>query len=479
MTNEKKIELFETMPIPKAVAALSIPTIISSLIMVLYNLADTFFVGALNDAVETAAVTLAAPVLLAFNAVINLFGVGCASYMSRAMGRKDYETVRKTSSFGFWCALGCSLLFSLFCAILKPGLLNLLGADEITRKATSDYLFWTVLLGAAPSILNLSLGNMIRSEGESLHASVGTVSGCILNVILDPIFILPWGLNMGASGAGCATFISNCFACGYFFVFLIRKRGKTYVSIAPKYFRPRKDIVSGVAAVGIPAAIQNLLNVTGMTVLNNFTAAFGKEAVSAMGITHKINMVPMYFSMGFGQGINPLVGYNYSSGNAKRMKKAILFTARISVIFIVIATSLYYIFAGNIIGMFMKDEAIVGYGTAFLRGFCLGLPFLCIDFLAVGIFQAVGMGKESLIFAILRKIALEIPALFLLNYLWPLYGLAYSQLVAEFVLAVAAIFVLTRLIRRTEKAAADRAAAERSAAPDAVVQNATAESSEN
>lgn len=445
MTDTKKTELFETMPIPKAVAKLAIPTIISSLVMVLYNLADTYFVGALNDPVESAAVTLAAPVLLAFNAVINLFGVGCSSYMSRALGLHDYDTVKKTSAYGFYCALAASLAFSVFTTVFIRGLLKLLGAGEDTSAATSQYLFWTVMLGAAPSILNLILGNMIRAEGESLHASIGTISGCFLNILLDPLFILPKFLNMKAAGAGCATFISNCVACSYFFIFLFIKRGKTNVSIHPKNFTLNKKIAGAVAAVGIPAAVQNLLNVTGMTVLNNFTSAYNTSAVAAMGITHKINMVPMYFSMGFGQGIMPLVGYNYSARNSERMKKAITFTAKISVVFIVIATLLYYIFAGGLISLFMKDEAIISYGTAFLRGFCLGLPFLCIDFLAVGIFQAVGMGKESFIFAILRKVALEIPALWILNKIRPLYGLAYSQLCAELVLSVAAVFVLKKL----------------------------------
>ncbi|MBQ0038520.1 MAG: MATE family efflux transporter [Clostridiales bacterium] len=451
MTNEKKIELFETLPIPKAVAKLAVPTILSSLVMVIYNLADTFFVGTLNDPVESAAVTLAAPVLLAFNAIINLFGVGTGSYMSRALGKKDYDTVRHTSAYGFYCALLCSLLFSLCCVVFHSGLLHLLGADARTEAATSDYLFWTVSLGAAPSILNVILANLIRSEGESLHASVGTMSGCFLNILLDPVFIMSWGLDMGAAGAGCATFISNCVACAYFFVFLIRKRGKTYVSLDPRKCKPQKEIVLAVAAVGIPAAVQNLLNVTGMTVLNNFTSAFGTDAVAAMGITHKINMVPMYFSMGLGQGIMPLVGYNYASGNGQRMKKSITFTAKIAVGFILAATVAYYFCAGPLITLFMKKAAIVAYGTRFLRGFCLGLPFLCVDFLAVGIFQAVGMGKESFLFAVLRKVALEIPALYILNKLWPLYGLSYSQLCAEVVLAAAAVLVLRQLFHRVDE----------------------------
>ncbi|MCQ2447134.1 MAG: MATE family efflux transporter, partial [Clostridia bacterium] len=286
MSKDNKIELFETMPIPKAVATLAIPTVLGSLVMVLYNLADTYFVGFINDPVQSAAVTLAAPVLLAFNAVNNLFGVGCSSLMSRALGKYDYDTVKKTSAFGFYMALIASLLFSLLSLVFRTPLLTLLGAESETFDATSAYLLWTVICGAAPSILNVVIGNMIRAEGSALHASVGTMSGCLLNILLDPVFIMPWGLDMGAAGAGLATLISNLFACGYFFVFLLAKRGKTYVSFAPRHFVIRKDIVKGVCAVGIPAAIQNLLNVTGMTVLNNFTSSFGTDAVAAMGITH-------------------------------------------------------------------------------------------------------------------------------------------------------------------------------------------------
>ncbi len=445
---DNKTALFETAAIPKAVAALCIPTIISSLVMVLYNLTDTYFVGILNDPVQNAAVTLAGPVLLAFNAINNLFGVGSSSMMSRALGRKDYTTVYRSSAFGFYCALICGVLFSLVCTIGKTPLLSLLGADDLTRQATADYLKWTVTFGAVPAILNVVLAYMVRSEGAAFHASVGTMSGCLLNILLDPIFILPQFLNMGAAGAGLATFLSNSVACAYFFILLYIKRKTTYVRIQPQYFSLQPAIVLGVCGVGIPASIQNLLNVTGMTILNNFTSAFGADAVAAMGITQKINMVPMYICMGISQGIMPLISYNYASGNHKRMRSALTFSGTVSVTFITAGAAFYYIGAGSVVRFFMDNEAIIAYGTRFLRGFCLGLPFLCVDFLAVNVFQAVGMGKEALIFAIMRKVILEIPALYVLNYLFPLYGLAYSQFVAEFVLAIAAVVVLMRLFRR-------------------------------
>ena len=337
----------------------------------------------MNDPVQNAAVTLAAPLLLAFNAVNNLFGIGSSSMMSRALGRKDYDTVYRSSAFGFYASLICSLLFSLLYGVLQSPILVMLGANAETIQATAGYLFWTVLLGSAPSILNVVLAYLVRAEGSSLHASIGTMCGCLLNIVLDPIFILPWGLNLGAAGAGCATCLSNTVACLYFFVLLFVKRGKTYVCIKPSMFRPSKQIVKGVCGVGIPASIQNLLNVTGMTILNNFTSAYGSDPVAAMGIAQRVS--------------------------------------------------------------------IVAYGAAFQRGFCFALPFLCIDFLALGVFQSCGMGMKSFIFAVVRKIVLEIPALFVLNWLFPLYGLAYAQFVAELILGTIAVVVLVRMFRRLER----------------------------
>lgn len=455
MKNSDKTELFETSPIPKAVAALCIPTVLSSLVMIIYNLADTFFVGELNDAIQNAGVTLAAPVLLAFNAVTNLFGVGTSSKMSRALGSKDYDTVYRSSAFGFYCALFFSVVMAICCTVFKTPLLNLLGADSETWTATGDYLFWTVSCGAVPAILNVILAYLVRAEGASLHASVGTMSGCILNIILDPIFILPWGLGMGAAGAGLATFISNCVACTYYMVLLFIKRGNTYVCINPKMFSFRKDIAKDICYVGIPASIQNLLNVTGMTVLNNFTAAYNSAAaVAAMGISHKIALVPMYVSMGLSQGIMPLISYNYASGNIKRMKNSLAFTTKISMSIIVVLTVALCFTSGFVTATFLNDPNVIAYGTEFLRAMSLALPFLCFDFIAVAVFQACGMGGKSLVFAIARKIVLEIPALFVLDKLYPLYGLAYAQLVAEFVLAIAAAIVLKKMFIRLEGAEA-------------------------
>ena len=202
-TNKK---LFEETPVPQAVRTMMIPTIIGALVMVLYSLADTLFVGMMNDKIQNAAVALAAPALLAFNAVINLFGIGSSSMMSRALGRGDLKAVRASASLGFYGTVVSGALLSALCYIFMQPFVVLLGGDINTAAATTAYMNWAVVCGAIPTILNVVMGYMVRAEGASLHASIGTMSGCILNMILDPFFILPWGLGMGAAGAGLATF---------------------------------------------------------------------------------------------------------------------------------------------------------------------------------------------------------------------------------------------------------------------------------
>ena len=177
MELSRRLELFESASIPKAVMTLCIPTVLANTVTILYNLADTYFVGMLGNPAENAAVTLAYPMLLAFNAVNNLFGVGCSSLMSRSLGRKDYDAVRRVSSFGFYASLFCAVLYSLLCTLFKPQLMHLIGAMPDTIAATEAYLRWTVTYGAVPAILNVVMSYMVRSEGSALHASIGTMSG--------------------------------------------------------------------------------------------------------------------------------------------------------------------------------------------------------------------------------------------------------------------------------------------------------------
>ena len=327
-------------------------------------------------------------------------------------------------------------------------MLGLLGADAQTEAATASYLQWAVICGAVPTILNVVMGYLVRSEGAALHASIGTMSGCLLNIILDPIFILPWGLNMGAAGAGLATCLSNCVACAYFMVLLVVRRGKTYINLHPRYLVLQKDIVVGICGVGVPASIQNLLNVTGMTVLNHFVADYGASAVAAIGIAQKIQMLPMQIALGGTQGVMPLISYSYSSKNAKRMEEAIKFVAKIMVPVMVVIAVVYWTSAEFLIRLFMSNPKIVYYGKLFLRGFSVAMPFMLADFLVVGVLQGIGMGRKTFYFAILRKIVLEIPAIVLMNALFAESGITYAGCIAEVMLSAYGMYLLLGILRK-------------------------------
>lgn len=450
--SSEKTELFETMAVPRAVMQLCIPTILGTLVMVLYNLTDTYFVGMIRDPVQNAAVTLAGPLTMAFNAINNLFGVGTSSMMGRALGRKDYDTVAKSSAFGFYGALFFSLVFAAGYTLFSPFVLNLLGADSVTVAPTRDYLFWTCTCGAVPAIMNVTISHFVRSEGGALIASVGAMSGCFVNMVLDPLFILPNFLNMGASGAGLATFIGSCCSCLVFAVFLFVKRGKTFVCVNPKKFTFQKEIVIGIFAVGIPACIQNLLNVTGMTIQNNIASGYGSDIVASMGIAGKVTSISFYVAMAFGQGVMPLIAYNFGAKNTARMKEVLAFTIKLDVVFLAVTTFVFEAFAPQLVRLFLNNDVIVNYGKVFLRAMATAIPFLCMDFLAVGIFQSCGFGKYALFFAFLRKIILEIPAIILLDKLFPIYGIAFAQTVAEVGMCIAAVFMIRKVFAKIRSA---------------------------
>lgn len=453
LASTDKTLLFEKMPIPKAVASLALPTVMSSLVMIIYNLADTYFIGMLDNPVQNAAVTISAPILLAFNAVNNLFGVGGSSMMSRALGRKDHDTVRKSSAFSFYGALISSVFFSLVFILFGKGILTVLGADGETLEATMTYVKWTVIFGAVPSILQTTMAYLVRSEGYSAFASIGTISGCLLNIILDPLLALPGiGLGMEVEGVALATFISNCVSCTYFLVlinFILKK--KTSISISIRDFKVKKHIATGIFTVGFSACIQNLLNVVGMTILTNSVSEFGTTAIAAMGIVQKITQVPLFVFLGVSQGIAPLIAYNYASKNYKRMKGTVVFTGMLITSLSLVAVLGFQLGGQSLITLFMKNQQVVECGTGLIRGFSSALPFLCLDFLAVGVFQSLGNGKNAMIFAVTRKVILEIPALIILNKLFPLYGLAWAQCVAEVVLAIVAVVILRNIFKKLDK----------------------------
>ncbi len=416
-----------------------------------YNLSDTYFVGALNDPIQNAAITLAAPAMTLFYGITNLFGIGASSLMSRRMGEKDIDTVKRASATGLYLALIFATLLSASTLIFNTQTLHILGTDDITFAATKDYMFWTVCLGAVPTIMSIVFGYLLRAEGRSMQASIGQISGCVLNIILDPFFILPWGLGLGAAGAGFATFFANCLSCTYFLILIIREKEKTYVCINPKFVTFKKYVIVSILIVGIPGVIQNVLNVTSMTILNNIVATYGANTVAAVGIANKVNQLPIQIVFGFTQGVMPLIGYNYASKNYGRMKESIKKTYILTISTLMVILILFNVAGQQIVRLFMDNDEIVKTGAWFLSGFGISLPFMCVDFMLVGISMAFGMGKPALIFSFVRKLVLEIPFIILLNRFAGVMGIAYAQCSTEIIMAVIAVFVQISILSKVKK----------------------------
>ena len=438
MMDDKTI-LFEKTPVPKAVMQLAVPTILSSLVMVIYNLADTYFVGMMNNPVQNAAVTLAAPVLLAFNAVNNLFGVGSSSMMSRALGRRDYESVRRSSAFGFYCALFFGLLFSVLCTVGLNPLLILLGADANTMDATAGYLKWTVLFGAAPAILNVVMAYMVRAEGSSLHASIGTMSGCLLNIILDPIFILV--LGMGVPGAAIATLIGTASSSIYYIVFIIRKC--KHVTIHLHDFTLGQGVATGVLAIGLPSGVSTLLNSISGIFENNLLVAHGDHYVAALSVAGRATMIIGMLQIGVAMGVQPIIAYSYGARNWKRMRETILKTSLVTVILGLALTLLCRGFSTTLVKAFLDNTTIIPLGVYVISIGTLSGPFIGLYQLCTTFLQSTEKPSYALFVSLLRQGVIFIPALYLLDSLYGFHGIVWAQPLATFIaLGLALIFAL-------------------------------------
>lgn len=446
MHSGSREEIFSKVSVPRAVANLAVPAIISQLVTMVYNLADTFFVGQTGDPNQVAAVTLSFPAFWTLSALANLFGVGGSSLIARSLGSGNPERARKTAAFCLFTSAGATVIYSLLVLFLKRPFLAILGAGPTTAEFTTNYLMWVLVLGGVPTVFSLVLANLMRAEGRARVASLGLSFGGVLNVILDPILIL--SLGMGVKGAAIATMLSNLAVACFFLVHLFRLRGRTAISLNPSHFTLERTLALSVIFVGLPAALQTWLSIISNTTLNKLASGYGEAAIAAVGIVKKIDMIPMNVTVGISQGVLPLIGFNYAAKNYDRMRKVTVFTRSVAVGFSLLCVVVFQIFARQIVGFFIPDAETVRLGTTFLRILCLTTPMMAIGFLMTTMFQAVGKGKHALSISLFRKGTLDVPMMFLMNTVAPLYGLLWAQPIID-TLAVVFAFSLYRGFIRT------------------------------
>ncbi len=429
----KNIDVFEKDPIPKAVLKLALPTVLSMIVAVFYNMVDTFFVGRTGDPNQVAAVSVATPVFLFFMAAGNIFGMGGSSFLSRALGEKQYDKAKKISSFCLYAGFATGLIGAILMLTFMAQILNAVGTSENTFGFAKSYLSW-IAYGGPAIVISTAFTNLIRGEGAAQSSMKGMMAGTVANIILDPIFILDSFLGipclgLGVAGAAIATVIGNLVSILFFFIHVCKPG--SVLTLSPKYFAIRNGILKGVLLIGLPASITNILMSLSNILMNTFLVTYGDVAVAGMGIAMKANMLVVFVQLGLGAGVQPLVGYNFGARNFRRMKDTMKFAVLCNIIAGVVLTFAYFIFTRQIVSVFIGDEDVIEMGVKMLRALMYSSPFLGILFVLNFSFQAMGKAKESLALAISRQGFVFVPCTIIMNKLIGLEGLILSQPIAD------------------------------------------------
>ncbi|MBQ9388415.1 MAG: hypothetical protein IJU01_07200 [Lachnospiraceae bacterium] len=451
MDAKKEKELFEDSPVRAAIFRLAFPAVISQIILVVYNMADTFFVGLVGSDATLTAVTVCMPALMFLSAISNLFGVGGASVISRALGSGDSERVGRASSFALYGCLATTLFYSGLAFLLRDSFADALGGvNPAVHKSAVAYLVCTVAIGGAAASCGMLFSHLIRSEGRSLQAGIGISLGGVLNIVLDPFFIfvvMPKGME--ALGAAIATALSNLVSLLYFIAVLRRIRKETLLR-----FRYSKRIFDShvpraVISAGLPACIMTLFENISYAVLDKLMSAHGLAMQAGIGVAKKINMLAHCVVRGIAQGSLPLIGYNFSSGNRERMRDSVRLARRAAIVISTACMAINLIFARPLISVFIhQDSPSLALGAAFLRILCIGGPFSAGAYIYISFFQATGEGSKSFLLAIMRKGIVDIPLMFLLGAFWPVYGIVTATPVADAICCLIANVLFAAYIKR-------------------------------
>ena len=437
-----KNELFETMPVPKAYMKLALPVMMSSVLMLVYNMVDMYFIAGTGNTDLVAGVALCAPVFTFMIAVGDIFGLGGSSVISRLFGQGRNDDGRRLSVFAFLGAAVFGLFIAAVLFLAKGPMLKMLGADSDTIAYASQYYSW-IALGAPVIIFSLVPTNLLRTEGFATGAMIGSVMGSVVNMILDPIFIVT--LRMGAGGAAAATVIGNVCA-DIFYIWFINNRSHL-LSLNPKGFHISSNELKQILGIGIPSSITNIMQSVGVMLLNRFLLPYGNDKIAAMGIVSKVVMIVIMIMVAFSFGGQPLYGYLYGSRNKKRMQETIRF-AYMHVVGIGFGLSVILFFAAPYaVSFFMKDAEIVANGVPMLRAILAGMPFIGYVMVTTCLFQSTGKASGALLLSAGRQGYIYVVVIFLLSAVFGYMGVICAQAVSDAMTALLAFALYNRLLK--------------------------------
>lgn len=439
---DKSSKAFMEGTIVRTVFKNAIPSICAMLMVLVYNLADFFFIGQTHNDYMVAAVSLATPLFLVYMALGSLFGIGGTSVISRALGEGKYDYTKKVSSFCTWGCIGIGFISTILMWLFMDKLVNMLGASSETFDYTKNYL--NIIVGAGTFVmLTNCFSNTIRAEGEPNIAMKGAVIGNIINIILDPIFIFTCGL--GIKGAALATVVGNVLGALYYFSYFLS--GKSILSISIKDFSIQKIIVSSVFAIGLPAAIVDVLMSFANMFVNIQISFYGDMAIAAYGVAAKILMIVATVAIGLGQGVLPILGYCWGAKEFKRFFDCIKFSALFTTTLCVLISIFVFVFTKPIVAIFLTDQTALEQGIIFTRimfsiGWTVGM--MCVFMTTL---QAIGAAKTSLIVSMSRQGLLFIPLVFIMGKIWGLYGIVWAQPTSDVITVVLAFILMMKEIK--------------------------------
>ncbi len=450
--SNKRIQLLAHGQVGTALFKLSAPAIMGMVVMAVYNIVDTFFVSLLRDTTAIAATGVVFPMFQLIGAVGLTFGMGAASVISRRLGENDHEAANEAGATAFYSALAAGLALSLCGALLIQPLLRLFGAtDSILAMAT---LYGRVIIGGSVfQVLNMTTNNLLRAEGASLHSSLGQMTGALLNIALDPIFI--FALNMGVTGAAVATVISQAVSTAFLLSYYVLKRG-VLAPLRLHFVRLRWATYRALMTLGVPTFVRQVLGSVSFGILNNAAGNYGDAAIAAISITFRVFMLLFMVLIGLAQGTQPLIGYNFGAKQFDRVRATMRVSFTVAVSIGVVAGTIGFAFAPGIITIFApQDPDVITMGTQALRYISLVLVPIGMVVMFGGIFQALGDGRSALFLAAGQQGLFLIPLVLILPRFFGLTGVFASQ-PAGFTLAfLAGLLLLERTRRRMHREEAE------------------------
>ncbi len=450
-TGASREDVFQKLPVPRALRIMILPAVASQLIVLIYNMADTFFVSQTDNPYMVAATSLILPVFNITLCLAGLAGVGGGSLISRLLGQNRTDEARRVSAFSLYLGGLIAALFSLGMGLFLEPLLYFLGASEQTFGYARQYLMTVIVIGGVPTVLSNVLSNLFRSIGRSREAGFGIILGGLLNIALDPLFmfvLLPDGYEV--LGAGVATCLSNCIACLFFIVVLARMGRGAVITFNPRVGLAQGRSIASVFAVGVPSAVTTFLFDLDYVILDRLMVSYHDLALAAIGIVLKVERFPLNVGIGICQGMMPLVAYSYAAGNRARMDETIRLSRTLGLIVAAASIVLYELFAPQLAGLFLSGGETSAMAASFLRIRILATPLMFMSFFTVYLFQAFGKGHISLFLGATRWLVFNIPMLYLLNHLVGMYGLVWSQAAADSLTVVMSLLVYRRFRPRLE-----------------------------